>query len=63
MIAMNIPEFKMLFPFLQEDRFIRRILFEYVKQPFINPLTVNIKINNNNTTIHFKEKEEKERLR
>lgn len=49
MLAMNQPEFEHLFKTLATDRFARRTHFEHLKEPFINNLTVNIQINNNNT--------------
>jgi hypothetical protein len=49
MLAMNQPEFNELFKDLVTERFARRIQFEHLEAPFINNLTVNIQINNDNS--------------
>lgn len=49
MLVMNNPEFQRIYSQLVQDRFARRVLFQRVKQPFINNLNVNIQIHNNIT--------------
>ena len=46
MLAMNLPEFKLLFDKVATDRFARRILFEHLEEPFIKQVNINIQVNN-----------------
>lgn len=46
MLVINPPEYKTIFSKLSQRRFARRLVFEEVKEPFLNSPSVNIQINN-----------------